>query len=65
MFLCIDNPFTPKFLKLTLLTINFDMSTVANGAPLQKTKTRMANSVHPDETALSEPSHLDLHCLQR
>ena len=25
----------------------------------------MANSVDPDETALKEPSHLDLHCLQR
>ena len=25
----------------------------------------MANSVHPDETAHYEPSHLDLHCLQR
>ena len=25
---------------------------------------RMANSVDPDETARSEPSHLDLHCLQ-
>ena len=23
----------------------------------------MANSVNPDETALYEPSHLDLHCL--
>ena len=25
----------------------------------------MANSVDPDEMALSEPSHLDLLCLQR
>ena len=25
----------------------------------------MANSVDPDETARYEPSHLDLHCLQR
>ena len=25
----------------------------------------MANSVDPDETARDEPSHLDLHCLQR
>ena len=26
---------------------------------------RIANSVDPDETAHYEPSHLDLHCLQR
>ena len=25
----------------------------------------MANSVDPDETARYEPSHLDLHCLQK
>ena len=25
----------------------------------------IANSVDPDETARHEPSHLDLHCLQR
>ena len=25
----------------------------------------MANSVDPDKTALYEPSHLNLHCLQR
>ena len=25
----------------------------------------MANSVDPDETAHYEPSHLDLHCLQK
>ena len=25
----------------------------------------MANSVHPDATARYEPSHQDLHCLQR
>ena len=29
-----------------------------------KFKNGMANSVDPDETAY-EPSHLDLHCLQR
>ena len=28
-------------------------------------KTRMANSVDPDEMAHNEPSHLDLHSLQR
>ena len=30
-----------------------------------KTKSRMANSVDPDETARDEPSHLDIHCLHR
>ena len=25
----------------------------------------MSNSVDPDETAHDEPSHLDLHCLQK
>ena len=30
-----------------------------------KAKNMMANSVDPDETAHCEPSHLDLHCLQR
>ena len=30
-----------------------------------KLKTKTAKSVDPDETAHDEPSHLDLHCLQR
>ena len=30
-----------------------------------KIKNRMANSVDTDEMAHYEPSHLDLHCLQR
>ena len=30
-----------------------------------KSNNRMANSVDPDEMASNEPSHLDLHCLQR
>ena len=32
---------------------------------LVKVKSRMANSVDHDEMAHYEPSHLDLHCLQR
>ena len=28
-------------------------------------KNRVANSVDPDEMAHHEPSHLDLHCLQK
>ena len=30
-----------------------------------KINNRMVNSVDPDEMAPYEPSHLDLHCLQR
>ena len=30
-----------------------------------KIKNRMANSEDPDEMAHNEPSHQDLHCLQR
>ena len=49
--------FTPEFLKWTLPSLNLDTFIVANN--------RMANSVDPDEMAHYEPSHLDLHCLQR
>ena len=41
------------------------ISTVVNRFFLIKIINRMANSVVPDETALYEPSHLDLHCLHR
>ena len=30
-----------------------------------KNQNILANSVNPDETAQNEPSHQDLHCLQR
>ena len=30
-----------------------------------KNKNRLANSVVPDETARYEPSHQELHCLQK
>ena len=30
-----------------------------------KNRNRMANNVDPDEMAHYEPSHQDLHCLQR
>ena len=30
-----------------------------------KINNKMATSVDPDETAPDEPSHLDLHCLER
>ena len=32
---------------------------------LVRNQHRMANSVDPNETARYEPSHQDLHCLQR
>ena len=57
------NPFTPEFLKWTLPSLNFDLSTDANRGFCLKSKGGMANSVDPDERARDEPSHLDLHCL--
>ena len=58
----IFNPFIPEFLEWTVLSLNFDMST---DACQSKIKNIMANSVDPDEMAHYEPSHLELHCLQR
>ena len=49
----------------TLLSLDLDMSIVANQHVSQKLKIRMANSVDPDEIACYKPSCLDLHCLQR
>ena len=40
------------------------MSIVPNGSIIQKIKHRMANRVDP-EMAHYEPSHQDLHCLER
>ena len=54
-------PFIPEW---TLLLLNLDASIVANKDVSRKSKT-IPNSVDPDETALYEPSHLDLHCLQK
>ena len=31
----------------------------------EKLKDSMSNSIDPDEMAHNEPSHLDLHCLQK
>ena len=73
----IFNSFTPKFLKRTLLSLNLDMSIRANRGSCLKLKkkkkttttkkkqTRMANSVDSNETSHLEPSHLNLHCLNR
>ena len=45
--------------------LHLDRSVFANKGVSQKIKNRMANSVDPDEMAHYEPSHLNLHCLQR
>ena len=60
-------PFIPEFLKWILPSLNLDFSTDANVrfSVLNDNKIRMANSVHPDETARYKLSHLDLHCLHR
>ena len=64
--------------KTPLVSVNFNLS-LWNGLfhlriwshpllqieVLVKNNNRMANSVDPDEMAHYEPSHLDLHCLQR
>ena len=55
------NPFNPEFLKWTLPSLNLDTSIVANS----KINNWITNDVDPDEMAHYEPSHLDLHCLQR
>ena len=38
---------------------------IAAHVALDKIENKMANSFDPDEMARYEPSHLDLHCLQR
>ena len=52
----------PEYLNWTLPSLNLTMSA---GGFQSKIETRMTNSVDPDETARHEPSHQDLHCLQR
>ena len=52
------------YLKWAHPSLNLDVPIVANRS-LVKINNRMANSVDPDETARNEPSHLDLHCLQK
>ena len=58
------NPFPSEFPKWTLLSLNLGMSIIANRVSVN-IKNWMANSVDADEIAHHEPSHLDLHCLQR
>ena len=53
------NPFTHEFPKWTHRSINLDTSIVADRGLV-----KISNS-ETDETALHEPSYLDLHCLQR
>ena len=58
------NPFIPKLLIWTILSLDLDWSIVAN-KDMSEIKNRMTNSEDPDETACYKPSHLDLQCLQR
>ena len=55
-----SNTFTPIFLKWTLPYLNLFQIYV-----YIKPKNKMANSTDSDEMAPDEPSHQDLHCLQR
>ena len=57
--------FIPAFMKWTLPSLNLDTSIVANRDITQNINNRTANSVDPDVTVHYEPSHLDLHCLQK
>ena len=61
------NPFITEFLKWTLPSLNLDTSILANRGSVrnQLQNDKMANSEDPDETAHNEPSHQDLHCLQK
>ena len=59
------NPFILECLKWTLPSFNLDMSNDGNRDFRIKSEKGMANNVAPDEKARSEPSHLDLHCLDR
>ena len=57
-------PFIPGFLKWIIPSLNL-VRTIASFKVFSQNKNRMANSVDPDETAHYEPSHQDLHCLQK
>ena len=61
---CIS-PFIPEFLKLTLPSLNLDMSFAVNRYFRLNSKHRLVNSIDPDETARYEPSHHDIFCLHR
>ena len=63
----IFDPIIPEFLKWTFPQLNLDMIPDVNrGFNMKyKKKNRIANKIDPDEKALYEPSHLDLHCLYR
>ena len=53
------------FLKWTLLSLNLETSTIANGDISPKIIKRLTIIAYPDEAARYELSHVDLHCLQR
>ena len=67
LYLELQKPFWSGLFHFWIL----DLSTDANSGfslkwkKKKKKKKKKKNSVYPDETAHYEPSHLDLHCLQR
>ena len=57
--------FIPEFAKLTLPSLNMVRTISLQIGVSFKNQNRMTSSVNPDETAHHEPSHQDLHCLQK
>ena len=58
-------PFQPLFSELDSSNFEFWHDHCSKQGCQHKFKNRMANSADPDGTARHEPSHLDLHYLQR
>ena len=63
---CLFQPFNPRVSEVASSVSECGhVHRSKHGIGKNKTKNRMTNSVDPDEMAHYEPSHLDLHCLQR
>ena len=58
-------PFHPWFYDMVSSSLEFDHIHCCKEGFQSKIKNRTANKTDSDETAHYEPSHLDLHCLQR
>ena len=58
-------PFHPLVSQMGSLSSEFGHIHCCNRVSSKKINNRIAKSVVSDATALYEPSHLDLHCLQR
>ena len=63
MDLCTLNSFGAKVQTTFVVCFFFLANFCLERSLYVKLKDRMSNSVDPDETALYEPSHLDLCCL--